>query len=115
MIKALIIRHLGGVGVRVKSVVIEIFGFFYKSLNALLPLGFGRLMNRERSAARFGVLNSVVPVGTSANLDLYRSVIGSAVGHSSTFNIALGACPLGWSLDPLSTEVCVLTFPVILV
>lgn len=45
------------------------------------------------TAAGFAVLNSAVPVGASANLDLYRTVIGSAVGNSSTFNVALGARP----------------------
>jgi hypothetical protein len=45
------------------------------------------------TAAGRALLNTVVPAGTSGNLDLYRSVIGSAVGSTSTFNIAIGARP----------------------
>jgi hypothetical protein len=45
------------------------------------------------TAAGLATLNSAVPVGTSANLDLYRAVIGNAVGSTSPFNIAIGARP----------------------
>jgi hypothetical protein len=45
------------------------------------------------TATGFATLNSAVPVGASANLDLYRAVIGNAVGSTSTFNVALGARP----------------------
>lgn len=45
------------------------------------------------TAAGIATLNSAVPLGTSANLDLYRSVVGNAVGTTSTFNLAIGARP----------------------
>lgn len=53
-----------------------------QSVNLIVPTATG-----------LATLNSAVPAGASANLDLYRSVIGNAVGTTSTFNVGIGARP----------------------